>query len=83
MEYYYRVTVVFDLVTVITTVSLDLDEHTGNLSAEARKQALYEADNSISYDLGEPLIWGEGRRPNEITVTLLLDDDTEIELENE
>ncbi len=76
MEYYYRVTMVTDYLVITTTVSLDLDEHTGNLSEEAYKQAIVEADAMVEYEMGRKL----SNRSNEITVTLLLDDE-EITLE--
>ena len=76
MEYYYRVTMVTDYLAITTTVSLDLDEHTGNLSEEAYKQAVIEADAMVEYEMGRKL----SHRTNEITVTLLLDDE-EITLE--
>lgn len=75
MEYYYRVTMTTDYLTVSTTVSLMLDEYTGNLSETARDQAIVEADASIEYEFGRKL----SARANEITVTLLLDDE-EVDL---
>lgn len=74
-EYEYRVTMVVDYLTVTTNISLMLDDNTGNLSSEARDQAIIEADAAIEYDLGRKL----SHRANEITVTLLLDDE-EVEL---
>ena len=78
MEYYYRVTMTTDYLTVSTTVSLMLDEYTGNLSDDARDQAIIEADASIEYEFGRKL----SERANEITVTLLLDDE-EVDLSEE
>lgn len=78
MEYYYRVMMTTDYLTVSTTVSLMLDEYTGNLSETARDQAIVEADASIEYELGRKL----SERANEITVTLLLDDE-EVDLSEE
>lgn len=77
-EYYYRVTMTTDYLTVSTTVSLMLDEYTGNLSDDARDQAIIEADASIEYEFGRKL----SERANEITVTLLLDDE-EVDLSEE
>lgn len=75
-EYYYRVEMVTDYLTISTTVSLELDEYTGNLSEEASKQAIIEADSMIEYEMGKKL----SNTANDITVTLLLDDE-EIILE--
>lgn len=75
-EFYYRVEMITDYLTISTTVSLDLDEYTGNLSEEAGKQAVIEADSMIEYEMGKKL----SHRANDITVTLLLDDE-EITLE--
>jgi len=75
-EYEYRVTMVTDYLTVGTVVSLSLDDYTGNLSEEAKQQAIIEADASIEYEIGRKL----SHRANEVTVTLLLDDE-EITLE--
>lgn len=74
--YYYRVTMVTDYLEITTTVSLDLDEHTGNLSGEAYKQAVIEADSMVEYEMGKKL----AGRANDIIVTLLLDNE-EITLE--
>ena len=78
MEYHYRVTMTTDYLAVSTTVSLMLDEYTGNLSDDARDQAIIEADASIEYEFGRKL----SERANEITVTLLLDDE-EVDLSEE
>lgn len=74
--YYYRVTIVTDYLSISTTVSLDLPEEVGNLSAEAWRQAVIEADAMIEYEMGKKL----SERANEISVVLLLDNE-EIELE--
>ena len=74
--YYYRVTMVTDYLEITTTVSLDLDEYTGNLSGEAYKQAVIEADSMVEYEMGKKL----ADRANDIIVTLLLDNE-EITLE--
>jgi hypothetical protein len=76
-EYYYRVAMTTDYLNVTTTVSLMLDEHTGNLSETAREQAIVEADASIEYEFGRKL----SARANDVTVTLLLDDE-EVELDD-
>ena len=76
--YEYRVTMVSDYLTVMTVISLDLDEVTGNLSEEAYKQAVIEADACIESDLGTKM----SDKANEITVTLLLDD-KEVDLEED
>ena len=74
--YYYRVTIVTDYLSISTTVSLDLPEEVGNLSAEAWRQAVIEADAMIECEMGKKL----SERANEISVVLLLDNE-EIELE--
>ena len=76
--YDYNVTFVTDYLTITTTVQLDLDENTGNLSGEAYKQAAINGMNNIEDEIGkvdESII-------NDITVTLLLAD-RDIELEGE
>jgi cytolysin (calcineurin-like family phosphatase) len=78
MGYSYRVTFVTDYLTIITNVDLDLDDTTGNCSGEAYKQATINGMNNIEDQIGkidETII-------NDITVTLILDDE-EIELEEE
>ena len=75
-EFYYRVEMITDYLVVSTTVSLNLDEYTGNLSEEAGKQAVIEADFMIEQEMGKKL----SHRANDVTVTLLLDDE-EITLE--
>jgi len=75
MGYDYRVTFVTDYLTIITTVELDLDDTTGNLSDAAYEQATINGKNNIEDEIGkidETII-------NDITVTLILDDE-EIEL---
>jgi hypothetical protein len=72
----YRVTMVTDYLTITTMVELDLDEYTGNLSEEAKAQAIIEADAMIEYETGKKI----SHTANSITVTLLLDD-AEIDLE--
>jgi cytolysin (calcineurin-like family phosphatase) len=78
MSYDYRVTFVTDYLTINTNVCLELDDTIGNLSDEAYEQATINGVNNIIDELGhfdETLI-------NDITVTLLLDDE-EIELGGE
>jgi cytolysin (calcineurin-like family phosphatase) len=75
MNYDYRVTFVTDYLTITTNVCLELDDTTGNLSDEAYEQASINGMNNIEDEIGkidETVI-------NDITVTLLLDDE-EIEL---
>jgi tetrahydromethanopterin S-methyltransferase subunit B len=75
MSYDYRVTFVTDYLTITTNVCLDLDDTTGNLSAEAYEQAAINGMNNIEDEIGkinETVI-------NDITVTLILDDG-EVEL---
>jgi cytolysin (calcineurin-like family phosphatase) len=75
MSYDYRVTFVTDYLTITTNVCLELDDNTGNLSAEAYEQASINGMNNIEDEIGkidETII-------NDITVTLILDDE-EIEL---
>jgi cytolysin (calcineurin-like family phosphatase) len=75
MGYDYRVTFVTDYLTITTNVCLEIDDTVGNLSDEAYEQATINGVNNIVDELGrfdETLI-------NDITVTLLLDDE-EIEL---
>lgn len=75
MSYDYRVTFVTDYLTITTNVCLELDDTIGNLSDEAYGQATINGMNNIEDELGkidETII-------NDITVTLLLDDE-EIEL---
>jgi hypothetical protein len=71
MSYDYRVTFVTDYLTITTNVCLELDETTGNLSDEAYGQATINGMNNIEDEIGkidETII-------NDITVTLLLDDE--------
>lgn len=75
MSYDYRVTFVTDYLTITTNVCLELDDTTGNLSDEAYEQATINGMNNLEDEIGkidETII-------NDITVTLLLDDE-EIEL---
>jgi hypothetical protein len=74
--YDYRVVFITDYLTIITQVNLMPDnDNFNNLSAEAYEQAVINGVNNIVDELGrfdEALI-------NDITVTLLLDDE-EIEV---
>ena len=75
MNYDYRVTFVTDHLTITTNVSLELNDTTGNLSDEAYGRAAVKGMNNIEAEIGkinEKII-------NDITVTLILDDD-EVEL---
>ena len=75
MGYNYRVTFVTDYLTIITNVELELNDTTGNLSDEAYGRAAVKGMNNIEEEIGkinETII-------NDITVTLILDDE-EIEL---
>jgi hypothetical protein len=75
-KYNYRVTFVTDYLTVTTNTEIDLDEHTGNWPLAAYTLAAQAGRENVIDELGsfdETLI-------NDITVTLLLDDE-EIELE--
>jgi tetrahydromethanopterin S-methyltransferase subunit B len=75
MNYDYRVTFVTDYLTITTNVCLELNDTTGNLSAEAYEQATINGMNNIEDEIGkidETII-------NDITVTLILDDG-EVEL---
>lgn len=72
----YRVTLVTDYLTITTNVELYLDEYTGNLSPEAYKQAVIEADAMVEYEFGRKI----SERANDVIVTLILSDE-EIDLE--
>lgn len=75
MTYAYRVTFVTDYLVITTTVELEADDNFQNLSSEAYEQAVINAMNNVKDDivaLDESII-------NDITVTLLLDDE-EIEV---
>jgi hypothetical protein len=78
MAYAYRVTFITDYLVITTTVELEADDSFQNLSSEAYEQAVINAENNVKDELGrfdETII-------NDITVTLLLDDE-EIEVPNE
>ena len=67
----YRVSLVGDYWDFNVRIGLELDEYTGNCSDEAQEKA--EKEVWLNY----PDLFN---RANEITVTLLLDNDEEIEL---
>jgi hypothetical protein len=76
VSYDYRVTFITDYLTITTNVCLELDDTTGNLSAEAYEQATINGMNNIEDEIGkidETII-------NDITVTLILDEE-EVELD--
>lgn len=75
MSYSYRVVFITDYLTIITNVELEAEDTFQNLSGEAYEQAVINGINNIVDELGqfdETLI-------NDITVSLLLDDE-EIEV---
>jgi len=75
MSDYYRITFVTDYLTITTNVCLELDDIIGNCSGEAYEQAVINGMNNIEDEIGkidETII-------NDITVTLLLDDE-EVEV---
>ena len=77
--YDYKVIFITDYLTIITTVNLMPDEDTfNNLSAEAYEQVVINAENNIIDELGH----FDSNIVNDITVSLLLDDE-EIELTKE
>jgi len=77
-EYSYRVTFVTKYLTITTNIELELDDTTGNLGGAAYALAAQSGRDSVIDELGsfdETLI-------NDITVTLILDDE-DIELEGQ
>jgi len=77
-EYSYRVTFVTKYLTITTNIKLELDDTTGNLGDVAYALAAQSGRDSVIDELGsfdETLI-------NDITVTLILDDE-DIELEGQ
>jgi hypothetical protein len=75
-EYDYNVIFTGNYWSLTTRISIDLDEHTGNLSDEAREEALDRAAGAIQEELGiNPLAFAHSTN-----VALLLDDE-EIWLE--
>ena len=74
-EYDYNVTFVGSYWTLITKISIDLDEYTGNTSEEAREKAVEEADRHLTGELGiSPLNFAHS-----CLVTLVLEDE-EVQL---
>lgn len=68
-EFDYRVQWIGNYFEIITRVSVELDEYTGNLSEEAREAAEETASESISGELGiNPAGFAHS-----VIVTLLLD----------
>ena len=78
MEYEYKVMMMLDWSVVSTRVTIDLDEHTGNLSPEAGLKAVNEADELIKYDFATDEDASVGA--NDVEVYLVQDND-EILLE--
>ena len=78
MGHDYRVTFVTDYLTIITTVELELDDTTGNCSGLAYEQAVINAKNNVEDGISKI----DDSIINDITVTLILDDE-EIEIEEE
>jgi hypothetical protein len=78
MEYEYKVMMMLDWSVVSTRVTIDLDEHTGNLSPEAGLKAVEEADELIKYDFATDEDVSVGA--NDVEVYLVQDND-EILLE--
>jgi hypothetical protein len=73
MEYEYKVKMILDWSVVSTSVFVDLDEHTGNLSPEAGLKAVNEADNLMKYDFATEQ--NVSTDANDIEVHLVQDDD--------
>ena len=74
-EYDYNVQFVGSYWVLTTKISIELDEHTGNTSEEARELAEEEVDRHLTGELGiSPLNFSHS-----CLVTLVLDDE-EIEL---
>jgi hypothetical protein len=75
-EYDYNVIFTGNYWSLTTKVSIELDDTTGNLSDEAREQAIERASESMSEEIGiDPTNFAHS-----INVALLLDDE-EIWLE--
>ena len=71
-EYSYKVSMVTEYLVISLSVTVELDEHTGNLSPEAGLLAVKQADSTIEYELGKSNV---SDLADDIEVTLLLDDD--------
>jgi len=78
MEYEYKVMMMLDWSVVSTRVTIDLDEHTGNLSPEAGLKAVNEADELIKYDFATDEDASVGANDVEV---YLVQDNNEILLE--
>lgn len=77
-EYDYNVIFTGNYWSLTTRISIDLDEHTGNLSDDAREEALDRAAGAIQEELGiNPLAFAHSTN-----VALLLDNE-EIWLETD
>jgi hypothetical protein len=70
-EYDYNVIFTGNYWSLTTKISIELDEHTGNLSDEAREQAIERASESISEEIGiDPTNFAHS-----MNVALVLDDE--------
>lgn len=70
-EYDYNVIFTGNYWSLTTKISIELDEHTGNLSDEAREQAIERASECISEEIGiDPTNFAHS-----INVALVLDDE--------
>jgi hypothetical protein len=70
-EYDYNVIFTGNYWSLTTRISIDLDEHTGNLSDDARELAIEQASESISGEIGiDPTNFAHS-----INVALVLDDE--------
>jgi hypothetical protein len=78
MEYEYKVMMMLDWSVVSTRVTIDLDEHIGNLSPEAGLKAVNEADELIKYDFATDEDASVGANDVEV---YLVQDNNEILLE--
>lgn len=76
MNYDYRVTFVTDYLTITTNVCLELDEITGNCSPEVYQQVATSGMSNVVEEIGT-IDWNI---VNDITVTLILDDE-EVEVD--
>jgi hypothetical protein len=70
-EYDYNVIFTGNYWSLTTKISIELDEHTGNLSDEAREQAIERASECISEEIGiDPSNFAHS-----MNVALVLDDE--------
>lgn len=70
-EYDYNVIFTGNYWSLTTKISIELDEYTGNLSDEAREQAIERASECISEEIGiDPTNFAHS-----INVALVLDDE--------